>query len=78
MVDEFLNKFESAAIKHQRFHALKWALWATLAQWWGTHQVRFENWCGYRRMMRLRFRKLELQITVKYDECGDPCTHLTN
>ena len=37
-VDEFLNKFEKEVLKQQRFDALKWALCAMPAQWWGTHQ----------------------------------------
>ncbi|MCY6524848.1 hypothetical protein, partial [Actinobacillus pleuropneumoniae] len=43
-VDDFLNKFEREVSKQQRFNALKWALCATPARWWGTHQGSFEDW----------------------------------
>lgn len=77
VVDEFLNKFESAVPEHQRFDALKWALRVTPMRWWGTHQGDFENWRGYRRMKQLRFGKPEPRITEKYDGRDDRRTHLT-
>jgi len=40
VVDEFLIKFESTVPEHQRFDALKWALRAMLAHWWGTLTLR--------------------------------------
>lgn len=43
-IDDFLNKFEREVAKQQHFDALKWALRATSARWWGTHQRNFEDW----------------------------------
>jgi len=37
-VDDFLNLFEREVPEQQHFNALKWALYATLARWWGMHQ----------------------------------------
>jgi len=76
-VDEFLNKFESIVPEHQWFDALKWALRATPARWWGTQQGNYENWRDRRRMMQLWFGKSELRITEKYDGRDDPRMHLT-
>ena len=76
-VDEFLTKFESAVPEHQWFNALKWALRAMPAHWWGTHEGTFEYWHGYRSMMQIRFGKPKLRITEKYDGPDDPCMHLT-
>jgi len=42
-MDEFLNKLESVVQEQQWFNALKWALRATLARWWGMHQRSFED-----------------------------------
>jgi len=42
-VDEFLSKFKSVVLEKQWFDALKWALHATPARWWGTHQENFET-----------------------------------
>ena len=53
VVDEFLNKFESAVPEQQWFNALKWALRVMLARWWDTHERSFEDWQGCRRMTRL-------------------------
>ena len=53
MVDEFLNKFEDAVPEQQWFDALKWALRATPARWWGMHKVSFEDWPECRRMMQV-------------------------
>lgn len=77
IVEKFLTKFESMVPEHQRFDALKWALRATPAHWWGTHEGTFEDWHDYKQMMHIRFGKLKLQITKKYDGCNDPCMHLT-
>ena len=52
-VDEFLNKFEREVPKQQQFDALKWALRAMHAKWWGTHQQSFWDWCECRKMMHL-------------------------
>jgi len=57
---EFLRKIESVVLEQQRFDALKWALRATLARWWGTHQGNFEDWNECRRRMHLRFGKPQL------------------
>ena len=63
-VDEFLSKFESAIPEQHQFDALKWALCATPAQWWGTHHGNFEDWCRYRRMMCLQFGSPQLRMRV--------------
>lgn len=76
-IDEFLTKFEIAVPKHQRFDALRWALRAMLARWWGTHEGTFNDWHGCRRMMKIRFGKPELCIMEKYDGRNDPRMHLT-
>ncbi|MCY6488188.1 hypothetical protein, partial [Actinobacillus pleuropneumoniae] len=34
-VDDFLNKFEREVSEQHHFDALKWALRATPARWWG-------------------------------------------
>jgi len=54
----FLTKFENTVPEHQLFNALKWALHATPARWWGTHKGTFEDWHDYKRMMQIRFGKL--------------------
>jgi len=43
VVDEFLNKFESTVLEHQRFNALKWAPRMMPTHWWGTHEGNFDN-----------------------------------
>jgi len=52
-LDEFMNDFEIKVPEQQWFDALKWALHATHARWWGTHQQSFRDWCEYRKMMLL-------------------------
>ena len=42
-VDDFLKKFKGEVPEQQHFDALKWALHATDAKWWGTHQRSFED-----------------------------------
>lgn len=59
-VDEFLNNFEREVLEKQHFDALKWALRATPARWWGVHQRRFEDWYGCKRIMCRRFGKLQM------------------
>jgi len=77
IIDEFLTKFEITVPEHQRFNALRWALCAMPAQWWGTHEGTFDDWrsCGH--MMKIRFGKPKLCIMEKYDGCDDPRMHLT-
>ena len=76
-IDEFLTKFEITVPEHQWFNALRWALRATPARWWGTHEGTFDDWRGYRRMMQIRFGKPELRITENYDGRNDlACTLL--
>lgn len=41
------------------------------------HEGTFEDWHDCRRMIQIRFGKLELRMTMKYDGCDDPCMHLT-
>ncbi len=77
IIDEFLTKFEIAVPEHQRFDALRWALRATPAHWWGTHEGTFEDWRPCMRMMKIIFGKLELHITEKYNGRDDPRMHLT-
>jgi len=76
-VDDFLTKFEHGIPEHQRFDALKWALHAIPAQWWGTHEGTFEEWHECRWMMQIRFGKPELPLTERYDGREDPHMHLT-
>lgn len=59
-VEEFLTKFENAVPEYQWFDALRWALCAMPARWWGTHEGNFEYWHSCRHMMQIRFGKLEL------------------
>ena len=66
-VDDFLKKFEKEVTEQQRFDALKWALRAMLARWWGTHHRSFEDWCECRRMVLMRFGKPQMRMKVKYD-----------
>lgn len=77
IIVEFLTKFEIVVLEHQWFDTLRWVLHATPARWWGTHEGTFKDWRGYRCMMKIRFGKLELCITEKYDGHDDPCMHLT-
>jgi len=44
IVNEFLEKFESAIPEYQQFDALKWALRVTPVRWWGTHEGTFIDW----------------------------------
>lgn len=53
IIDEFLTKFEIAVPEHQRFDALRWALHAMPARWWGTHEGTFKDWCGCKHMMKI-------------------------
>ena len=53
VVDEFLKIFERKVPEQKRFDALKWALHAMPARWWGTHQRSIEIWRECRKMMRL-------------------------
>jgi len=44
--------------------------------WWGTHKDSFDEWCEYRRMMRLRLGHLNVHLTKKYDGRNDLLDHL--
>lgn len=44
VVNEFLTKFESTVLEHQRFDALRWEFCVTPAHWWVTHEGTFEDW----------------------------------
>lgn len=77
VVDEFLTKFGSVVPEHQRFDALRWALCAMPARWWGTLAGTFEDWRDYRCMMQISFGNPEFQIADKYDGCDDQRMHLT-
>ena len=76
-VDDFLNKFEREVPEQQHFDALKWALRATPARWWGTHQKSFEDWRDCRRMMCLRFGKPQMWLKDKYDRKNSSRAHLS-
>ena len=77
IIDEFLTKFEIIVPEHQKFDALRWALRAMLARWWGTHEGTFDNWRGCKCMMKIRFGKPKLCLMEKYDGHDDPRMHLT-
>lgn len=77
IIDEFMIKFEITVPEHQWFDAMRWALCATPVRWWGTHEGTFEDWHTYKHMVKIRFGKLELRITEKYDGHDDPRIHLT-
>jgi len=66
-VDIFLDAFEREVPKKQLFQALDWALRAMPARWWGTHKGSFDEWRKCRRMMRVCFGKLKMQMSDKYD-----------
>lgn len=76
IVNEFLRKFENVVPEYQRFDALKWPLHMTPVWWCGTHEGTFTDWRSYKRMMQIRFAKLTLQLTEKYDGRENPHIHL--
>ena len=75
-VDNFMDAFEREVPEKHRFQVLHLALHATPTQWWGMHKDRFEEWCNYRRMMRMRFCRPKVRFTEKYDGRNDPLDHL--
>lgn len=75
-VDLFLDTFEREVPENHRFQALDWALRATPARWWGTHEDNFEDWHEYRRMMRICFGHPKVRLTEKYDGRNDPHDNL--
>jgi len=75
-VDCFLDVFEREVPEKHRFQALDWALYATPTRRWGTHKDSFEDWCEYRRMMRISFGHPKVRLTEKYDWRNDPHDHL--
>lgn len=77
VVDEFLNKYESAVLEQQRFDALTWALRTTLARWRGMHQGSFEDWRGCRKMMCLHFGKPQLRMRSNHQRWNNLHTHLS-
>lgn len=53
-VDKFLDTFQKELPENHRFQALDCALHTMPTRWWGTHKDNFDDWCMYRKMMRLR------------------------
>ena len=76
-VDHFLDEFEREVPEKHRFQALDWALRATPARWWGTFKDYFNDWCVYKKMIRVRFGHPQVRLIEKYDGRNDPRDHLT-
>lgn len=53
--DHFLDAFEREFPEKHHFQALDRVLCITLVRWWGTHKDNFDDWCVYRKMMRVWF-----------------------
>jgi len=70
-VDHFLDAFEREVPKNHHFQALDWELCVTCSRWWGIHKDSFDDWHEYRRMMRICFGHLKVQLIEKYDERND-------
>lgn len=75
-VCHFLDAFEREVSEKHHFQALDWALYVAPARWWVTHKDSFDDWCEYRRMMRVCFGHLKVRLTKKYDGRNDPRDHL--
>lgn len=59
-VDKFMDAFEREVPEKNRFQVLDFVLHAMPAWWWGMHKDSFEEWCDYRRMIRLWFGRLKV------------------
>lgn len=53
MVEEFMDKFESAISEQQRYAALEGEICMTPARAWSTHQNTMVSWCEGKRWMQL-------------------------
>lgn len=53
--DHFLDEFEIEVLEKHYFQALDMALHTTPMRWWGTHKGNFDDWCIYKKIMRVRF-----------------------
>lgn len=66
-VDEFLDKFERKVPEQQKFNALNWALHATPARWWGTHQQSLKDWHECKRVKVIQFGKPQLWMRFNFE-----------
>lgn len=75
-VDNFLDAFEREILEDYHFQALDKELRITPTQWWGMNKDKFDEWLGYRKMMRTWFSWPKVWVTKKYDGRNDSHDHL--